>query len=164
VGERGVGKTALVENFESDKFKEDTKITIGVYFFYKDITIENEHQVRLQIWDFYTEMKFRFLLPTFVKGADGIMFVFSIVDKNSLSNFDEWLSIIRKFDPSIPILLIGSKIDLEHQRSVKKEEAIELCRSRGCDSYIEVSAKERINVEDAFKSIAKIMWDTKYST
>ena len=162
-GEKGVGKTAFIQIYHSDKFTADTRITIGVEFYIKDLNVDGKGDARLQIWDVYNEKSFRFLLPRYMKGAHGVMFLFSLTDKSSLSNFDEWLEIFREYDPNIPILLVGTKLDLKESRSVKKEEATELARSRGCFDYIEISSKAGINVELAFEAITKIMWEKKYS-
>ena len=158
-GDGGVGKTSLTNKFITGIFKTDTRITIGVEFFIKDLPIEGLGPVRLQIWDFGGEERFRFLLPTYVKGANGIMFLFSTTNMLTLSHFDDWLPILRNYDPNIPIMLVGTKIDLKQQRRVPKHEAIEIARSRGCLSYVEVSAKESVNVEEAFRTLTKVMWN-----
>ncbi len=158
-GDGGVGKTSLTNKFITGIFKTDTRITIGVEFFIKDLLIEGLGIVRLQIWDFGGEERFRFLLPTYVKGANGIMFLFSTTNMLTLSHFDDWLPILRNYDPNIPIMLVGTKIDLKAQRRVTKHEAIDIARSRGCSSYVEVSAKESINVEEGFKTLTKVMWN-----
>ncbi len=157
-GDGGVGKTSLTNKFITGIFKTDTRITIGVEFFIKDLAIDGLGTVRLQIWDFGGEERFRFLLPTYLKGANGIMFLFSVTNMLTLSHFDDWLPILRNYDPGIPIMLVGSKIDLKQQRRVQKYEAIEVARSRACSSYVEVSAKESINVEEAFNTLTNVMW------
>jgi small GTP-binding protein len=158
-GDGGVGKTSLTNKYITGIFKTDTRITIGVEFFIKDITIDGIGTVRLQIWDFGGEERFRFLLPTYVKGATGILFMFSLTNMLTLSHFDDWLPILRNYDPQIPIMLVGSKLDLKHLRRVQKHEAIETARSRGCQGYVEVSAKESINVDEAFQTLTKLMWE-----
>jgi len=157
-GDGGVGKTSLTQKFITGIFKTDTRITIGVEFFIKDLNIDGMGTVRLQIWDFGGEERFRFLLPTYVKGASGILFMFSITDMLTLSHFDDWLPILRNYDPNIPIMLVGSKLDLKHVRRVPQHEGIDIARSRGCKGYVEVSAKESLNVEESFESLAKLMW------
>lgn len=157
-GDGGVGKTSLTNKFITGIFKTDTRITIGVEFFIKDVSIDGLGTVRLQIWDFGGEERFRFLLPTYVKGANGIMFLFSVTDMRTLSHFDDWLPILRNYDSSIPIMLVASKIDLKHLRRVQQHEASEIARSRGCSAYVEVSAKDGINIEEGFDTLTKLMW------
>lgn len=158
-GDGGVGKTSLTNKFITGVFTDSTKITIGVEFFVKDLDVEGLGRVRLQIWDFGGEERFRFLLPTYVKGANGILFLFSITDMLTLAHLDDWLGILRAYDPTLPIMLAGAKADLKHMRKVQTHEAIEIAKSRGCKGYVEVSAKTGENVEASFKTISKLMWN-----
>jgi GTPase SAR1 family protein len=62
---------------------------------------------------------------------------------------------------------VGNKCDLEAERAVKKEEGQALAATVGA-IFFETSAKENINVEDIFRSIAvelhkKIMQKSKES-
>ncbi|MCP4761817.1 MAG: GTP-binding protein [archaeon] len=157
-GDGGVGKTSLTNKFITGVFTDATRITIGVEFFIKDLEVEGLGTVRLQIWDFGGEERFRFLLPTYVKGANGILFLYSITDMMGLAHFDDWLGILRSYDPKIPIMLVGAKADLEHMRKVQTREAIGIAKDRRCKGYVEVSAKSGINVEASFTTISKLMW------
>ena len=157
-GDAGVGKTEIVNRYISGIFDADTRITIGVEFYIKDLVLEGFGDIRLQVWDMQNEDRFRFLLPTYMKGASGVMFLYSTIDKKTLDHFDDWLPILRNYDPNIPILLVGTKIHLKNQRKVKKEEAIEVARNRACVGYAEVSVKENINIEQTFHAISLAMW------
>ena len=64
------GKTALIQRFLTNLFKSDQTMTIGVDFEVKSLTVDGQ-KVKLKIWDFDGEERFRFLLPTYVKGAQG---------------------------------------------------------------------------------------------
>ena len=50
IGDSGVGKTSLIQQFEHSKFTETFKPTIGADFSNKEITIDGRI-VTLQIWD-----------------------------------------------------------------------------------------------------------------
>lgn len=158
-GDGGVGKTSLTNKFITGVFTESTRITIGVEFFIKDLEVDGLGTVRLQIWDFGGEERFRFLLPTYVKGANGVLFLYSITDNITLAHFDDWLGILRNYDRSIPIMLAGSKADLKHMRKVPSSEGIKVAKSRRAKGYVEVSAKSGYNVESTFQTMAKLMWD-----
>ncbi|MBD3353852.1 MAG: GTP-binding protein [Candidatus Lokiarchaeota archaeon] len=157
-GDGGVGKTSLTNKFITGVFTDSTKITIGVEFFVKDIKVETLGNVRLQIWDFGGEERFRFLLPTYVKGANGVLFLFSLTDMVTLAHLDDWMSILKAYDPHLPIMLVGAKSDLKHLRKVQTHEAIDIAKSRGCKGYVEVSAKTGENVHSTFETISKLMW------
>lgn len=158
-GDGGVGKTTLTNKFMTGLFNDSTTMTIGVDFFIKDIEIENMGTTRLQIWDFAGEERFRALMPSYINGANGIVYVYSITHPETLYNVDKWLKVLRMYDPKVPILLVGSKIDLTHLRKVQYTEAIEFAKKRGCVGYVEVSAKSGVNVEQTFEIISKLMWE-----
>ena len=64
-GEGGVGKTTLLQRYVEGKFSEETKMTIGVEFFLKEMEIDEKH-CTLQLWDFGGQERFRFLLESYV--------------------------------------------------------------------------------------------------
>ena len=53
-----------------------------------------------------------------------------------------------------PIILVGNKCDLEGERAVSKEEGQHLARQFGC-TFVETSAKSRINVDNAFHDLVR---------
>jgi len=52
-------------------------------------------------------------------------------------------------------VVLGNKCDLENQRVVSQKRALGWCQSNGNIPYFETSAKEAINVETAFQTIAR---------
>lgn len=51
IGDSGVGKTSLIQVFENNKFTQAFKPTIGADFSNKEIILDGERMVTLQIWD-----------------------------------------------------------------------------------------------------------------
>lgn len=54
---------------------------------------------------------------------------------------------------SFPFMVIGNKLDIEEDRSVEKETAAEFAKQEGME-FLETSAKDNVNVEEAFKILA----------
>jgi small GTP-binding protein len=80
VGEGGVGKTTLINRFATNKFSEDTKITIGASFYaFENDVNGSDAPVKLQVWDFGGEKRFRFILPSYCQGAHGVIFAFDLI-------------------------------------------------------------------------------------
>ena len=58
-------------------------------------------------------------------------------------------------DPdNFPFVVLGNKVDLDN-RAVSTKRAQQWCHSKNEIPYFETSAKEAINVEQAFQTIAK---------
>ncbi len=155
-GDGGVGKTSLTQRYLSGVFEESRNLTIGADFFVKNLVIDN-HNVKLQIWDFAGEERFRFLLPVYCKGANGGIFLFDVTNQASLQHLPVWMQIVNENAPNIPILVVGTKIDMVAMRNVSRAEAIQMAKSTNLAGYAEVSAKTGANVENVFESIAKLM-------
>ena len=159
-GDAGCGKTTLTQRFLTNLFKSDTKMTIGVDFEVKSLEI-NAKKIKLQIWDFGGEERFRFLLPTYVRGANGALFMYDVTNYSSLAHIDDWLLVVRKEIKSeqdaFPIIAVGGKADLLDNREITGDEGLNIARSRGVDGFIECSSKTGENVEVTFDALTKLM-------
>ncbi len=156
-GDIGVGKSTLLKGVTSKIFEEDTSMTLGVDVRKKILEIDGRI-IKLQIWSFKGEAKYRYLFPSYVKGGHGGIFIYDITNYITLVHIDEWLKLIReKIDDLFPIVVIGSKADLVEQRKISREEALQVTKSRGLDGFLEYSAKTGENMEKIFESITRIM-------
>ena len=158
-GDKGTGKEGLTQRFLTNLFVSDSKMTIGVDFEVKTLIVDN-NKVKLKIWDFGGEEQFRFLLPTYVRGAKGGIFVYDITNYSSLAHIDDWLTVIRKEikpEDSFPIIVVGNNADLNEFREVSAENGIKIAKSRGVDGFIECSSKTGENVEEAFVALTRLM-------
>jgi small GTP-binding protein len=159
LGDASVGKTSLTIRYISGFFLEDLKLTIGVDFYSKNILFR-ESRVKLQIWDFGGEERFRFLLSQYCKGANAAFFLYDITNARTLDHLSTWTELIRKHAGHIPVMLIGSKLDLAEFRAVKREDGIKTAKNHNLSAFIELSSKTGQNVEEAFKIMAEILFET----
>ena len=162
-GDGGVGKTSLVNRYLNGVFQEHYKITIGADFFVKRINI-NGSPVTLQIWDFAGEDRFKFILPSYIIGSSGCIFMFDITRYSSIKNLTDWMEVFHKgsknYDKEIPIIMVGGKLDLNQKRSVMSEHAIKFAEKHRFSHYVECSSKTGENVNEIFESITKIMLES----
>jgi len=117
-GDAGCGKQNLTQRFLTNLFASDSIMTIGVDFEVKSLVI-NKRKVKLQIWDFGGEERFRFLLPTYVRGARGGLFCYDVTNYSSLAHIDDWLTVIKKeirIEDQFPILVVGLIPDISEER------------------------------------------------
>jgi small GTP-binding protein len=160
-GAGGVGKTALIQRYTTGTFIEDHKMTIGAAFSVKDLTIDTGESVRLQLWDFAGEERFRFLLGDYCKGASGAFVCYDITDYSTFEQIPEWLRIIRQNSGMVPIILVGTKYDLEHHE-VDLETAEKYSDESKCLMNVFCSSKLSLNIEPMFVAMAK--WLIYYAT
>ncbi|MHA1726056.1 MAG: Rab family GTPase [Promethearchaeota archaeon] len=153
-GEGGVGKTTLLHRYVTNSFVQDTKMTIGVEFFLQEIEM-GDANCTLQLWDFGGQERFRFLLENYVLGAKGALLMFDLTRPMTLENLDEWISICRRYDPNLPILFIGTKLDLENEIMVDDDYARSFLEQYNLFDYVKVSSKTGENVELVFKKLTE---------
>lgn len=70
-----------------------------------------------------------------------------------ISRFKTQISRVKDSE-SIPIVLVGNKADKVNEREVGKEEGMGLARRLGC-GFVEVSAKTRMNLEEAYFMVVR---------
>ena len=161
-GDGGVGKTTLINRYLTGLFNGDTRVTIGINFHLKKIDVDGQI-VALQIWDFAGERQFRKILPNFLTGAKGGIFMYDITRYSSLKNITEWLTVLKEGAngeiEEIPLIMVGGKLDLEFKRAVSRKYGLETARYNGFYGFIECSAKAGENVEVAFVTLARIMME-----
>ncbi len=155
-GEGGVGKTTLLHQFVSGTFVVDTGMTIGVQFHLHTILVGGE-AYSLHLWDLGGQDRFRFMLPSYVLGAKGALLLYDTTRIASLETLEEWVGICRTHDKNLPILLCGTKVDLEEDRSVSPELVQDYTRSLNIFDSLEVSAKTGQNVQKAFEILVNRM-------
>jgi Ras-related protein Rab-7A len=160
LGDSGVGKTSLMNQYVNKKFSASYKATIGADFLTREVLVD-DRQVTMQLWDTAGQERFQSLGVAFYRGADCCVLVF---DVNSTKSFealeswrDEFLIQASPRDPdNFPFVVLGNKIDVEDsKRAVSTKRANTFCNSKGGIPYFETSAKEAINVEQAFEVIAR---------
>lgn len=161
-GDPEAKKTELTQRYLTNLFVSDSKMTIGVDFEVKSLIVDNS-RVKLQIWDFGGEQRFRFLLPTYVRGARGGLFVYDISKKSTLAHIEDWLSLIKRDIGSqvpFPIIVVGIVSESEEEREILAEEGIRIALSNNTDGFIECSPRTGENVEEAFEALTRLMLQT----
>lgn len=160
LGECGTGKSSLVEKYVNDKYISNNISTIGVDFFTKIIE-HKDKKIKLQIWDTAGQEKFYNLVSSYFRDCCMAILVFDICNKYSFDKVDFWISEFEKYnfgDTARPVLLVGSKVDIESMREVSHEEGFNKAEKFGCE-YIESSAKENINIDEIFQKSINIICD-----
>ncbi|AQK79562.1 ras-related protein RABD2c [Zea mays] len=153
IGDSSVGKSCLLLRFADDSYVDTYISTIGVDFKIRTIDLDGK-TVKLQIWDTAGQERFRTITSSYYRGAHGIIIVYDVTDMESFNNIKQWLSEIDRYaSDNVCKLLVGNKCDLVDSKVVDTEKAKDFADSLGIP-FIETSAKESINVEEAFLTMS----------
>lgn len=88
------------------------------------------------------------------RGTHGIVVVYDITDRTSFKNVKYWIKEVEKYaSENVKMLLIGNKCDLESKREISKQEGKDLADEYKI-SFLETSAKNNSNINEAFTSLA----------
>ena len=72
---------------------------------------------------------------------------------------NSWITELRQNSyPELKVFLIGNKSDLNAERQVTYEEALNFMHKNNLDHFEETSAKEGLNIEEIFKKAANLLY------
>uniref|UniRef100_A0A8C5R532 Ras-related protein Rab-7b n=1 Tax=Leptobrachium leishanense TaxID=445787 RepID=A0A8C5R532_9ANUR len=152
IGNAGVGKSALMNQYVNSRFSNHYRATIGADFFTKEVRVD-EKLVTVQIWDTAGTERFQSLGAALYRGTACCLLVFDVTSPNSFQSLETWhkefLVQAEPADPdTFPFVVIANKTDLD-ERQVSPRHAQEWCSVYRAE-YFEASAKEAFNVDEAF--------------
>ena len=118
MGEGSVGKSSLIKKFVFDEFDDSYITTIGTKITKKEIRLQHpknteEVNVTLLIWDLMGQKGFRNLLrDAYFFGAQGLIAVTDITNKDSLEEVAEWVDSAYGVTGKVPVMFLANKHDL----------------------------------------------------
>jgi len=159
LGDSGVGKTSLMNQYVDKRFAASYKATIGADFLTKEVMVD-DRPVTMQLWDTAGQERFQSLGVAFYRGADCCVLVYDVNNSKSFDALESWrdefLIQASPMDPeNFPFVVLGNKVDVEGRRAIPAKRAMAFCQSKGGLPYFETSAKEATNVDQAFEAIAR---------
>ncbi|XP_023953987.1 ras-like protein 2 [Bicyclus anynana] len=156
VGGGGVGKSAITIQFIQSYFVTDYDPTIEDS--YTKQCVIDDIPAKLDILDTAGQEEFSAMREQYMRSGEGFLLIFSVADHASFEElFKFHKQILRVKDrDEFPMLMVGNKADLEHQRLVTLDEAQALSRQLKIP-YIECSAKARMNVDQAFHELVRLV-------
>jgi Ras-related protein Rab-1A len=140
--------------FADDQFTENYVTTIGVDFRFKTMIVMDKI-VKVQVWDTAGQERYRSITNAYYRGAEGILIVFDVTNKESFKNIENWIKEVTVFTGNdVVIVSLGNKSDLK--KSITKSD-IDDFKKRTKLEIFNVSAKTGEGVEDAFKHIIELL-------
>ncbi len=167
LGESTVGKSSIILRYTNGQFNQNLLSTTGIDFKTKIIEHKNE-RIKLVIYDTSGQERYRTIAANYYKNADGILFVYDITQKNTLT-FNYWLEQIKEKSSVKSIILFGNKTDLDipdnkmedaPKREITKEEGEKVAEQYGLKLF-EGSAKDDINIDAAILELVELIYKEK---
>uniref|UniRef100_A0A7E4V248 Ras-related protein Rab-32 n=1 Tax=Panagrellus redivivus TaxID=6233 RepID=A0A7E4V248_PANRE len=160
LGDSGVGKTSLVEQFVNRRFKDRHVETIGMDILSKAVTVGGT-DAKLEIWDTAGQERFRSIAHNYYRGADCCVLVLDLTRHKSLSNLENWQEefLYRSdvnYDNDFPFVVLANKLDAENLRTVSDYEIKKVCKKLGNLPFFYVSSKDVESVDKAFAKISEL--------
>ena len=169
LGNSGVGKTAILNRFVNDRWIPEDRSTISPDFQFKSLQMK-DHEIRLEIWDLVgmTNNHKGGLNRIFSRQTHGVIMVASITDTQSIQDTAQWKQevneIVQENGQPIPMILCVNKVEevvdiddsnLEYLQT--DIGIVKFAQQNGFINGFRVSAKEDINVSDAFSTLTREM-------
>lgn len=149
VGNSSTGKTSMLNQYVFGNFTISVPCTIGIEFTHKEM----DDETKLVFWDTAGQERFQSLRSSYYRGAQAIMFVYDVTNRDSFLSLEQWWREFRSFGNTQACagMLVGNKIDLDG-RTVSKEEAIAWAVQYGL-TYGEISSKDATNLATVFNKL-----------
>lgn len=157
VGGGGVGKSALTIQLTQNNFVDEYDPTIEDSY-RKQCVIDSE-VVILDILDTAGQEEYSAMREQYMRTGEGFLLVYSVNSKNSFEELMVYYQQILRVKDSdyVPVFLVGNKADLsDDEREVSFEDGAKMAKQIHAP-FLETSAKENINVEDAFFGLVKLI-------
>ncbi|GAA5975597.1 hypothetical protein JCM10908_005212 [Rhodotorula pacifica] len=174
VGGGGVGKSALTIQFIQSHFVDEYDPTIPSSWgqdggatrlgdsghirrdSYRKQCMIDEEVALLDVLDTAGQEEYSAMREQYMRTGEGFLLVYSITSRNSFDEIGTFhQQILRVKDKDyFPVVVVANKADLEHERQVGTHEGQALAKHFGC-RFIETSAKQRLNVDDAFHDLVR---------
>ena len=157
LGSSTVGKSSIYLRYFNNKFNVNTMVTVGVDFKTKYFKFD-EKEIKINFVDTAGQEKYRAISQNYLKGTDGVIFVFDLTKKETFQLIADWMQFMKEHNKmNIGKILFGNKNDLISEREISYEEGKKLANELECN-YYEGSAKTGENVEILMQEIARITY------
>ncbi|KAL9646025.1 hypothetical protein ABK040_015791 [Willaertia magna] len=154
IGDSTTGKSSLMNRFCYNRYNASFAYTIGMEMGHRSLEV-NSKKVKVTIFDTAGQERFRSITRNYYRGVDGALIVYDVTNGDSFAHIRGWLRDLNNYtDKEICKILIGNKSDQKELRKVSYDEGKQLAEDFGM-LFIETSASEGNNVDEAFKSLIK---------
>ncbi len=160
VGDSSVGKTNFVMRLINNEFSKNYMTTSGIDLKATDIEIKNK-KIHIQLWDTAGQEKYKAITKNLFLKVMGALIIYDITNEASYNNLKSWVKLIKEeCGKHMQLIILGNKSDLNDQRKISKDEAINYAKEQNIE-YIETSSKTGENVKKAVTMICENILENK---
>lgn len=158
VGGGGVGKSALTIQLIQSHFVDEYDPTIEDSY-RKQVVIDDKVTI-LDILDTAGQEEYSAMREQYMRTGEGFLLVYSVTSRTS---FDELMTYYQQIQrvkdvDYVPVVVVGNKSDLEEERQVAYEDGLNMAKQINAP-FLETSAKQAINVDEAFYTLVRLVRD-----
>jgi len=168
VGSNNVGKTSLLISYTTNTFP--TEYVPTVFDNYCAKAVVEGSAIDLILFDTAGNEEYDSMRPLNYPGTDVFLLCFSVLSPDSAEQvIKKWVDEIRSQCTTIPILLVGTKIDLRENSKeiaalksakgrdpITKEQGKQLADAIGACGYVECSALTQAGLNEVFNTAMKV--------
>jgi len=155
LGDTGVGKSNFLLRYTDNSFSENHITTIGFDYKSKNIKMDDEKTVKLQIWDTAGQERFMSVTKNLLLRVQGIILMYDVTEPKTFENVKKWIISVREStNDKLPIVIVGNKVDLQERRKISTEKGKEIADQYKLE-FFESSVKLNKNIKEVFKTLTE---------
>ncbi|GAB6020163.1 hypothetical protein CHUAL_002889 [Chamberlinius hualienensis] len=162
-GDGAVGKTCMLISYTTDTFPVEYVPT--VFDNYVGSLTCDGTQVSMTLWDTAGQEDYERLRPLSYPNTDVFLICFSVESRHSYENVaSKWSPEIKHYCPNVPVVLVGTKIDLRtngDSKSVSTAEGKRLKNRIKAVKYVECSAVTKVGLNEVFEEAVRAVLKPK---
>ena len=122
-----------------------------------------EESIQLQLWDTAGAERYNSMGSNFYRNSEACILVFDLTTVETFQNVETWRNeFLNTLNPpdadTYPFILLGNKSDMSNDIKVKNEDIENYCKEHNNMPYFATSAKDDINLEEAFNKVADMAY------
>jgi len=150
-GTSGSGKTSFINGSNENDWP------IGVSFKSVECYANENDSYKFLVWDLKDQPRFRFMFKDFCRGACAGLICFDLSNRSSFNELKRWIETVRKGAGDVPIILIGTKKDLDN-REIKENEIIQFVEENHLETVFFTSIYEdQDSKEEIFEYLVRLI-------
>jgi hypothetical protein len=138
-------KTIFIRKYVTGIFTEDIKMTMGADFSVKKVVVD-DIPITLRIWDVVSEGRFKFVLPQYIIGTNGVIIMCDVIGTHGFKGLSEYINVIRDKAGDVPIFLAIPGLPCKAEMRVNPIKKYKLT---------EITSEIGVNGERAFEMLTK---------